>query len=97
VFGDDYAGLGNVVASLCLGTFARLLVFPIDAVLLALQQGRVLLMAALVRLALICGVGIPLIWWTGLVGVGFAMALSCLGAAFVQWYMFLRDGEIDDS
>ena len=49
-FGDKYIGLGPVVTSLCLGMFARMLVMPIEAAMVALQYGRTMLVAAIVRL-----------------------------------------------
>jgi O-antigen/teichoic acid export membrane protein len=89
-FGDKYIGLGSVVTTLCLGMFARMLVMPIEAAMVALQYGRTMLVAAIVRLILIVGGGVPLIWWLGLDGVGYAMAISAAGAAAVQWYVFLE-------
>ncbi|HEY4235257.1 MAG TPA: lipopolysaccharide biosynthesis protein [Lacipirellulaceae bacterium] len=89
-FGDKYIGLGHVVTSLCLGMFARMLVMPIEAAMVALQYGRTMLVAAILRLLLIVGCGVPLIWWIGLEGVGYAMAISAVGAGVVQWYTFLQ-------
>ena len=37
IFGDGYAGLGPVVATLCLGMFARIVAMPIDGAMIALQ------------------------------------------------------------
>jgi O-antigen/teichoic acid export membrane protein len=90
IFGDDFAGLGSVVTALCLGMFARMLAMPIEAAMVALQYGRTMVIATIVRLLLILGCGLPLIWWQGLEGVGYAMAISAAGAALVQWYVFLR-------
>jgi O-antigen/teichoic acid export membrane protein len=89
-FGEKYIGLGPVVTTLCLGMFARMLVMPIEAAMVALQFGRTMLVAAVIRLLLIIGCGVPLIWWRGLEGVGYAMAISAVGAALVQWYVFLQ-------
>jgi O-antigen/teichoic acid export membrane protein len=90
VFGHEYAGLGRVVATLCLGMFARFLAMPIEAAMVALEHGRWMLTAAVVRLSLIAGAGVPLIWWCGLEGVGYTMALSSAGGAAVQWILFSR-------
>lgn len=90
IFGSQYSGLGRVVATLCLGMFARFLAMPIEAALVALEHGRWMLVAAAVRLAVIAGAGVPLIWWCGLEGVGYTMALSSAGAAAVGWYLFSR-------
>jgi O-antigen/teichoic acid export membrane protein len=90
IFGDKFAGLGSVVTALCLGMFARMLAMPIEAAMVALQYGRAMVVATIVRLLLILGCGLPLIWWQGLEGVGYAMAISAAGAALVQWYVFLK-------
>ena len=92
VFGDQYVGLGRVVATLCLGMFARFVSLPIQAAMVALEHGRWMLAASVVRIALILGAGVPLIWWCGLEGVGYTMALSTAAAAAVQWYLFARGG-----
>jgi O-antigen/teichoic acid export membrane protein len=93
VFGRQYAGLGPVVVTLCLGMFARVLTMPIDGAMVALARGRVMVVAAIVRLALIVGAGVPLIAWRGLEGVGYAMAVSAAGGAAIQWWDFLRGGD----
>jgi O-antigen/teichoic acid export membrane protein len=90
IFGEKFAGLGSVVTALCLGMFARMLAMPIEAAMVALQYGRTMVVATIVRLVLIIGCGLPLISWQGLEGVGYAMAISAAGAALVQWYVFLR-------
>jgi O-antigen/teichoic acid export membrane protein len=92
VFGHRYAGLGSVVVTLCLGMFARVLVMPIDGAMVALARGRVMVVASIVRLALIVGAGVPLIAWLGLEGVGYAMALSAAGGAIIQWWDFAKGG-----
>ena len=92
IFGPEYSGLGSVVAALCLGMFAHSLLVPIEGAMVALRQGRGMLAAGLVRLVVVAGAGAPLIWWRGLEGVGYAMALSSAAAAAVQWSMFLRSG-----
>lgn len=90
IFGTGYEGLGPVVATLCLGMFARLLAMPIEGAMVALARGRVMVAAAIVRLLLVVGAGVPLIAWVGLAGVGYAMTLSSAAAACVQWYALLR-------
>jgi O-antigen/teichoic acid export membrane protein len=90
IFGDKYADLGPVVTSLCLGMFARMVAMPIEAAMVALQYGRTMVAAAIVRLVLIVGGGIPLIWWQGLEGVGYALAIGAAGAAILQWYVFMQ-------
>lgn len=88
--GEKYAVLGHVVTTLCLGMFARMLLMPIEAAMVALQRGRTMLLASIVRLVLIVGGGVLLIWWCGLDGVGYALAISSAGAGAVQWYDFLK-------
>jgi O-antigen/teichoic acid export membrane protein len=95
IFGDQYSGLGSVVATLCLGMFARILVVPIDAALVTLRRGRAMFAATFVQLLVILGSGFPLIRWLGLDGVGYAMALSFGAAALIQWGVFLR-GNVDE-
>jgi O-antigen/teichoic acid export membrane protein len=92
IFGDEYAGLGPVVATLCLGMFARIVAMPIDGALTALKRGRVMVIAGAVRLLIIVGAGVPLIAWLGLEGVGYAMALSAVAGAAVQWSNLLQGG-----
>lgn len=89
-FGNEFEGLGWVVASLCLGLYFRVLIIPVDAALSALCSGRTLLAASLVRLALILASGVPLIGWYGSIGVGLALAIGSLGAAMLQWTVFLK-------
>ena len=89
-FGSKFSGLGWVVASLCLGLYLQVLNYPVDAALSALRSGRAMLAASLVRLALILATGLPLIAWYGSIGVGAALAMGSLGAAMLQWNLFLR-------
>jgi hypothetical protein len=63
---------------------------PIEAAMVALQRGRTMLIASIVRLVLIVGGGVLLIWWCGLDGVGYALALGSAGAGAVQWYDFWK-------
>jgi O-antigen/teichoic acid export membrane protein len=88
--GEKYAALGHVVTTLCLGMFARMLLMPIEAAMVALQRGRTMLIASIVRLVLIVGGGVALISWFGLDGVGYALALGSAGAGAVQWYDFWK-------
>ena len=86
-FGDQFSGLGWVVAALCMGMYLHVVGSPVEAALSALKDGRALLYASLVRLALILLVGIPLIAWYGPVGVGLAMSCSALSACVLQWQL----------
>ncbi len=87
-FGDEFAGLGAIVASLCLGMYLQVVCSPVEGALTTLQAGRAMLVASLLRLGLILLAGIPLIAVYGAVGVGFAMALGALGAGVYQWVLF---------
>jgi Na+-driven multidrug efflux pump len=69
--------------------FARMLLMPIEGAMVALQRGRTMLVASIVRLVLIVGSGALLIWSCGMDGVGYALAVSSVGAAAVQWHDFL--------
>ncbi|MEM8944892.1 MAG: hypothetical protein AAGD11_06875 [Planctomycetota bacterium] len=89
-FGDEFAGLGAIVASLCLGMYLQVCFVPIEAGLTALQDGKGMLAGSLLRLALILASGIPLIAWYGAIGVGFAMAIGSFGAGMLQWKFFHR-------
>jgi O-antigen/teichoic acid export membrane protein len=91
IFGSQYDGLGGVVAALCLGMFARFASLPIQAAMVALERGRWMLASAAVRMTVIIAAGVPLIWWCGLEGVGYTMALSNAGASAVHWYGFHRE------
>jgi O-antigen/teichoic acid export membrane protein len=90
LFGEQYSGLGGVVATLCLGMLARIISVPIDASLAALQQGRAMFVAMVVQLVVVVVVGIPLIGQLGLNGVGYTMAIACGLSAATEWYWFLR-------
>jgi O-antigen/teichoic acid export membrane protein len=92
VFGESYHGLGSVVATLCLGMFARIVAMPADSAIVALKRGRVLVSAAMLRLIVIVGAGAPLIAATGLDGVGYAMAASAASGGVLQWWSLLRGG-----
>jgi len=92
VFGDSYAGLGPVVVTLSLGMFARIVAMPIDGAMVALQRGRVMVVAAAVRLIAIVAAGVPLIAWRGLEGVGYAMAASAAAGAIIQWWSLAQGG-----
>jgi O-antigen/teichoic acid export membrane protein len=89
LFGEQYSGLGGVVATLCLGMLARIISVPIDASLSALRQGRAMFVAMIVQLVVVV-VGIPLIGQLGLNGVGYTMAIACTLSAAVEWYWFLQ-------
>jgi O-antigen/teichoic acid export membrane protein len=91
VFGSQFTGLGGAVAAISLGMFANCLQFPVDAAMVALRRGRAMTITALVKLALAIGAGAPLIAWFGLEGVGYAMAVSCLTGAALQWCFFLQE------
>lgn len=88
-FGGEFTGLGLVVASLCLGLYLHVIGSPVESALAALQDGRAIVIASVVRLGLIMLLGVPLIAAYGPIGVGFAMALGALGAGAYQWYHFL--------
>jgi len=88
LFGSEFAGLGRVVASLCLGMYLYVLSLPVEGALAALQAGRAMLIASIARLALIIALGVPLIALYGPFGVGLTMAASSFGAATAQWWFF---------
>src|SRR5882757_8834334 len=90
IFGDQYSGLGGIVATLSLGMLVRIAGVPIDASLAALREGRTMFVAIIVQLAVVVLAGIPLIARCGLNGVGYTMALAYAAAAAIQWYRFLR-------
>jgi O-antigen/teichoic acid export membrane protein len=92
VFGEPYHGLGTVVATLCLGMFARIVTMPVDSAIVALKRGRLLVAAGALRLIVIVGVGVPLVAFTGLDGVGYAMAASAASGGVLQWWSLLRGG-----
>ncbi len=89
-FGSEFSDLSWVVASLCLGLYVHVLNIPVDAALSALRNGQAMLLASVVRLALILATGVPLIAWYGSLGVGAALAIGSLGAVVLQWNLFLR-------
>ncbi len=90
IFGNEFGGLGGVVAWLCVGLYVQVLNFPVDAALSALRGGRAMLAASLVRLSLIIAAGVPLIAAYGSSGVGPALAIGSLAAGMLQWNLFLR-------
>lgn len=90
VFGESFSGQGAVIASLALGMFAHSLMIPMDAALAAMQRGRAMFVASVVRTAIIVATGIPLVWWRGTEGVGYSIAVGCTAAAMVQWFAFAR-------
>ncbi len=90
IYGSQYMGLGVVVATLSLGMFTRILMIPIDAAMVTLQQGRIMFIAMFAQLVAVVVAGFPLIFWIGLPGVGYAMALSSAVAGAIQWYTFLH-------
>lgn len=90
IFGDQFVGLGGVVATLCLGMFVRVAGVPIDASLSALREGRAMFAATMLQLAVVVLAGVPLIARCGLNGVGYTMALAYGAAAAVQWYWFFQ-------
>jgi O-antigen/teichoic acid export membrane protein len=91
IFGETFSGLGAVVATLCLGMFARIVAMPVDGAVIALRRGRLLVVAEAVRLATILAAGVPLIAWRGLEGVGYAMALSAAAGAVVAWWAVCQE------
>lgn len=91
IFGGVFAGLGPAVATLCLGMFARIVAIPVDGAIVALQRGRVLVIAGSLRLVTIVAAGVPLIAWRGLEGVGYAMAASAAAGAVVEWWALWRE------
>lgn len=90
VYFGKYAGLGAVVATLCLGMYLQVLNYPLEAALATLQEGRAMLLAAVTRLVLILAVGIPMISRFGPLGVGLALAVSCLATLLLQAVLFER-------
>ncbi len=90
IFGDQYSGLGGIVATLCLGMLVRVAGVPIDSSLAALREGRAMFVAIIVQLAIVVLAGIPLIARCGLNGVGYTMALAYGATAVIQWYWFLQ-------
>ena len=90
IFGEKFAGLDWIVASLCFGMYFHVLGTPVEAALTALQDGKAMLNAALLRLAVILVAGVPLIATYGPSGVGLAMAAGTFSAAVLQWRHFHR-------
>ncbi len=90
IFGEQYSGLGGIVATLCLGMLVRIAGVPIDSSLAALREGRAMFLAIAVQLAVVVLAGIPLIARCGLNGVGYTMALAYGATAAIQWYRFLH-------
>jgi O-antigen/teichoic acid export membrane protein len=90
IFGDQYSGLGGIVATLCLGMLVRIAGDPIDSSLAALREGRAMFVAIIVQLAVVVLAGVPLIARCGLNGVGYTMALAYGATAAIQWYWFLQ-------
>src|SRR5262249_4483048 len=90
IFGEQYSGLGGIVALLCIGMLVRIAGVPIDATLAALREGRTMFIAIIVQLAVVVVVGVPLIARCGLNGVGYTMALAYGAAAAIQWRRFLQ-------
>jgi O-antigen/teichoic acid export membrane protein len=93
VFGETYQGLASVVATLCLGMFARIVTIPVDSAIVALKRGRMLVAAATLRMIVIVGAGVPLIAYSGLDGVGYAMAASAASGGLLLWWSLLRGGD----
>jgi O-antigen/teichoic acid export membrane protein len=85
LFGNGYDGLGGVVASLCLGMFARIVAMPVESAVVAMKHGQILVCAAGLRLAVLICAGVPMIAFIGLAGVGYAMAISSLANAILLW------------
>jgi O-antigen/teichoic acid export membrane protein len=90
IFGDQYAGLGGIVAALCLGMMIRTAGVPIDSSLVALRQGRVMFVSILAQLAIVILAGIPIIAYYGPIGVGYTMALAYAASGVIQWHHFLK-------
>jgi O-antigen/teichoic acid export membrane protein len=89
IFGEQYSGLGGIVATLCLGMLVRIAGVPIDSSLAALREGRAMFVAIIVQLVVVIVAGIPLVASCGLNGVGYTMALAYGSTAAIQWYWFL--------
>ena len=90
IFGDQYTGVGGIVATLCLGMTVRAAGVPIDSSLVALRQGRVIFVSMLAQLAVVVLAGIPIIAQYGAVGVGYTMALAYAASGIIQWHWFLK-------
>ena len=90
IFGEQYTGLGGIVATLCIGMLVRIAGVPIDASLAALRQGRAMFVAIVAQLAVTVLAGVPLIANFGPNGVGYTMALAYGSSAAIQWYQFHR-------
>lgn len=88
IFGDQYSGLGGIVATLCIGTLVRVAGIPVDASLAALRHGQAMFAAIVMQLAVIIIAGVPLIAYFGPSGVGYTMALAFGATAAVQWRAF---------
>ena len=90
IFGDQYTGLGGIVATLCLGMTVRTAGVPIDSSLVALRQGRVMFLSIVAQLAVVILAGIPIIAQYGAIGVGYTMALAYAASGITQWHWFLK-------
>lgn len=86
-FGSEFVGLEWTVASLCLGMYLHVACSPVEAALTALQDGRAMLVASLLRLGMILAAGVPLIAMYGPIGVGLAMACGALSAGIYEWFL----------
>ncbi len=85
LFGDSYAGQGNLVTALMVGEICEMISLPTTMGLLALGRGNVVLAANVFRLLISGTVGLGMIYQFGPMGVGYSRLASSVGAAIWQW------------
>jgi O-antigen/teichoic acid export membrane protein len=96
MFGGKYQNTGPIVTALAFSMLAQALLLPVDSALLALRQGRFLLVVVAVRLAVTCSIGLALTWRFGPVGAAYGVFLASATVLVLDWIYFnklVRDGD----
>jgi O-antigen/teichoic acid export membrane protein len=90
LYGDKYAGNAVVTVAIALGLLVKALLIPIELGFLATEQGEFLFTTAVVRLAVVVTVGLPLVSLCGAAGVGYGICVSSLIVLIWEWTVLRR-------
>ena len=93
LFKSNYASR-YVVGAVTLGFCTQAVIIPVEAALMALERGRELFAASVLRVLVVLIAGIPLVWWQGAAGIGWTSALQSLIVLVYMWNCLARVDEM---
>lgn len=85
LFWRTFSGIDGNILVLCAAAYLQSLTFPTEAALASLRQGKLILIASLLRCSTLAILGVPLIYCCEITGFGITMSISFSIVIVFQW------------